>query len=249
MSLILAIDDDENLLKVVEKQLNKSDYKVVLASSGKKGLELAKTGNPDLILLDLMMPEMDGFAVLKELQKDDVTKNIPVIMLTSKSDKEDVVSAMRMGVSDYVVKPHNYAVLPKKIETAINYKKIQIEEERDEQTQFIDIVRKNHRTVISFKSSLQDKRVLEEMKSVFNRGFFNIIAKDIIVVDLRSLQDLEESELDILMKIVILFSTKDLYVVAGRHYGTIMANCDFNENVELFISPGDLELAILKNQH
>lgn len=248
MSLILTIDDDENLLKVIEKQLNTYNYQVITALSGLKGIELAKIGNPDLILLDLMMPDMDGFAVLKQLQKDNLTKNLPVIMLTSKKSKEDVVNAMRMGVSDYVIKPHKIDILHQKIQTAIKYREISEEAKRAEESQFIEVARKKKRTVVSFKSAISDKRVLEDMKSVFTRGFLNLTAKDVFIIDLRNLTDLNEGEAKIIEKMTNIFSDRDVSIIAGRHYGILMAECNFRPSVELYISPGDLELAVLKKE-
>lgn len=80
---ILIVDDDETLCNMYAERLKASQYQVETASNGRKGLEMAKDYLPDLILLDIMMPKMDGYEALKELRKDEKTKKIPVILLTA----------------------------------------------------------------------------------------------------------------------------------------------------------------------
>ncbi len=243
MKHILAIDDDVNLLKILESQLIKMNYNVITAINGEIGYNLALQGNPDLILLDIMMPVMDGMEVLKKLQKNNSTKNIPIIMLSSKSQREDVTMAMQMGVVDYIVKPHNINMLLGKIETAFKYK--HLKEDNDSDAHNILIKRDIGRTVISFKSRLSEKKLLDEIKSVFNRGFLSVTQKDIMVFDLRILDDLNEKELPALKAILEVFSSRVVYLVAGRYYGIIIANGDFSEEkVKIYISSGDMELEL-----
>ncbi|MBN1498627.1 MAG: response regulator [Spirochaetes bacterium] len=243
MKHILAIDDDVNLLKILESQIPADQYSVITAVNGEIGYNLAVQGNPDLILLDIMMPVMDGFEVLKKLQKNPVTRNIPVIMLSSKSKREDVTTAMQMGVVDYMVKPHNINMLLMKIEVAFKYKHLKEEENTGDYN--ILVKRDVGRTVISFKSRLSDKKLLDEIKSVFNRGFLAITQKDIMVFDLRILEDLTEKEIPALRLILEVFSSRTVYIVAGRYYGIIISTGDFDEEkVKIFISSGDMELEL-----
>lgn len=243
MKHILAIDDDTNLLKLIEAQLKKLNYSVITAINGKEGLKLAEEGNPDMILLDIMMPVMDGFEVLKSLQKNERTKNIPVIMLTSKSQKESVQTAMQMGVIDYIVKPYKIDTFSKKIETAIKYKNLK--ESQDTDSEFLTVSRDTGRTVISFKSHLRNRKVLEDAKNLFSRSFLALTKKDILIFDLRTLSDLTDEEIPILDRIVEIFSGKVIYIIAGRHYGSIIANTDYEEEkVKIYISSGDLEVEL-----
>jgi len=102
---ILIIDDDEDIRKLVSYHLSLSRHEILAAENGKEGLEIAVKQKPDLILLDIMMPEMDGLEVCISLKKDRKTKSIPVFMLTSKSRMGDVESAFKVGADNYITKP------------------------------------------------------------------------------------------------------------------------------------------------
>ena len=103
---VLVIDDDNDILEFVVELLQ-DEISVSFANNGPKGIELAKIHKPDLILLDVMMPEMDGFEVCKRLQWIPETKNIPVIFLTGMGDEDDISSGLRLGAVDYITKPFN----------------------------------------------------------------------------------------------------------------------------------------------
>ena len=103
---VLVIDDDNDILEFIAKLLQ-DEISVSFANNGPKGLELARFHNPDLILLDVMMPNMDGFEVCKRLQSNPETKNIPVIFLTGKGDEEDISIGLKLGAVDYITKPFN----------------------------------------------------------------------------------------------------------------------------------------------
>ena len=102
---VLVIEDEEHIRTVLEYNLKLDDFDVYLAADGRTGLELAREKNPDVILLDWMMPDMDGLKVLSELNCDENTKNIPVFMLTAKGMMEDVGRALYEGADDYITKP------------------------------------------------------------------------------------------------------------------------------------------------
>ncbi|MDD5729819.1 MAG: response regulator [Candidatus Omnitrophica bacterium] len=119
---ILVIDDEPNIVKVVESRLKANGYEIISASNGKDGLQKAKEAKPDLILLDISMPEMNGHEVLKKLREDEITKSIPVIMLTGKTETEDVVKSVRDGGAlDYILKPFVATSVLKKINSAIRF--------------------------------------------------------------------------------------------------------------------------------
>jgi DNA-binding response OmpR family regulator len=102
---ILVIDDDITIRTLLQSTLTTKGFKVISAENGHQGLEIAKTQDIDLILLDWMMPEMDGIEVLTELKHDGDTEDIPVIMLTSKEKTGDVELANSKGAIDYIIKP------------------------------------------------------------------------------------------------------------------------------------------------
>ena len=105
MARILIIDDSKLILHVAKTILNKQGHQVLLAEDGNIGLQTAVTEHPDLILLDLILPGIDGYEVCQRIKKGDATSEIPVIMLTSKSEAADKVRGLEMGASDYVTKP------------------------------------------------------------------------------------------------------------------------------------------------
>ena len=103
---VLCVDDSSADLINLEKIVTGAGLVVSTASSGKVALEQVKTNRPDLIFLDVNMPEMDGFAVMRELKKDAGAKDIPVVLVTSKSQKADKMWAQMQGASGYVTKPY-----------------------------------------------------------------------------------------------------------------------------------------------
>lgn len=102
---ILLIEDDPAISNVVELNLKLDNYDVFLASDGEEGLKMVKETDPDLIILDVMMPKIDGWQVLMELKAEEETKDIPVIMLTAIDDEQSKVIGLRGGADDYVPKP------------------------------------------------------------------------------------------------------------------------------------------------
>ena len=103
----LVVDDDRLLLRLIELNLGKTGMKVLLADSGREALRLAQEEKPDIILLDLMMPLMDGYEVMRLLKAADSTKDIPVVMLTAKSSPHDRRRCEEMGAVAHITKPFN----------------------------------------------------------------------------------------------------------------------------------------------
>jgi CheY-like chemotaxis protein len=116
-SIILVVDDTEQNLSVLGNVLMETGYEVIPASSGKEALESISEMPPDLILLDIMMPEMDGYEVCKILKADEKTREIPIIFLTAKIETEDIVKAFNMGAVDYVTKPFRKEELLARVKT------------------------------------------------------------------------------------------------------------------------------------
>ena len=103
---ILLIEDDSFLSGMYDTKLKLEGFDVVLAEDGAKGLELAVSQGPDIILLDIILPKMDGFTALKHLKDNTETKKIPVILMTNLGQKEDVERGIALGAQDYLVKAH-----------------------------------------------------------------------------------------------------------------------------------------------
>lgn len=105
MSKILVVDDEKNILELVRFNLERAGYLVFSSLDGTSALELARSEIPDLILLDIMLPGMDGLEVCRELRQNPVTRDIPIVMLSAKADELDRVLGLEMGADDYITKP------------------------------------------------------------------------------------------------------------------------------------------------
>ncbi|MGB3204684.1 MAG: response regulator [Crinalium sp.] len=119
MSKILVIEDEESVRENLIKLLELEDFEAIGASNGAIGVKLAKEQTPDIIICDIMMPELDGYGVLTALRQDDITATIPFIFLTAKAAKEDLRQGMELGASDYLNKPFTRAEILKAINTQL----------------------------------------------------------------------------------------------------------------------------------
>lgn len=118
---ILVVDDMSQIRGILRFNLRKAGYDVIAANNGEEALMQALCKNPpDLIILDIMMPKMDGYETLRQLRKSDSTKHTPVIFLTAKAQKKDILKGMAVGANDYVVKPFKFVELHRKIEKFFN---------------------------------------------------------------------------------------------------------------------------------
>jgi CheY-like chemotaxis protein/cellulose synthase/poly-beta-1,6-N-acetylglucosamine synthase-like glycosyltransferase len=124
---ILVVEDDPIVQKIISLALNRAGFLSTVASNGLEALSIVKEAAPDLIISDVMMPEMDGFALLKVLRADPNTSFIPVIMLTSKDSCEDVIEGMNMGADDYLPKPFDPDILIARIKAKINRPPVPVE--------------------------------------------------------------------------------------------------------------------------
>ena len=118
-SLVLAVDDKPQNLQFLGKLLSDNGYEVGMAQNGQQALNFVKKNEPDLILLDIMMPDMDGYEVCERLKADFSARHIPIIFLTAKTDSKDIVKGFDVGGADYVTKPFNSAELLARIKTHI----------------------------------------------------------------------------------------------------------------------------------
>ena len=102
---VLICDDDPVILRLIQVNLELEGYEVLLAHDGEKAIEVAQAGRPDLIILDIMMPRLDGYQTCERLKADDSTKEIPVVFLSAKAQQSDIEKGRTFGVSEYVTKP------------------------------------------------------------------------------------------------------------------------------------------------
>lgn len=119
MATVLIIDDSPTEVHLMTGMLEGAGYKVISAGDGESGLEMARSESPDLILMDVVMPGLNGFQATRELSKDAATSSIPVVMVTTKDQETDKTWGLRQGAKDYVVKPVSGDVLIEKIKSAM----------------------------------------------------------------------------------------------------------------------------------
>ena len=116
---ILLVDDSSTVLLMERMILSKSDYDVVTARDGLEGLEKARAERPDLILMDVIMPRMDGFEAVRQLRQEDATREIPVIMVTTRGELQSVEAGYASGCNEYVTKPINGLELLAKVKSCL----------------------------------------------------------------------------------------------------------------------------------
>lgn len=119
---ILIIDDEPDMVKIAADLLTEAGYTVIDCQHPSKGLKEARANPPDLLILDIRMPDMDGFEVLRQLKADVKTQNVPVIMVSVRSDEADVVVGLEMGAEDYITKPFRKRELTARVKAALRRK-------------------------------------------------------------------------------------------------------------------------------
>ena len=112
---VLIVDDEPLNVDYIEQRLEDLDYQIITAADGQDALNKIKSEHPDLVLLDLMMPILDGFAVLSEVKADPGLRDIPVIIISADHDSKSIVRGIKQGADDYLTKPVNHELLVKKV--------------------------------------------------------------------------------------------------------------------------------------
>jgi DNA-binding response OmpR family regulator len=118
-SVVLVADDDRDILDLLAFRLGRAGYEVVSASDGEEALRLAVDRKPDLAVLDVMMPKLDGYEVTRRMRADESTKRIPVILLTARVQEHDVARGFEVGADDYMKKPFSPAELRARVQAII----------------------------------------------------------------------------------------------------------------------------------
>ena len=119
MRKILIADDEHKIIMILEYAFRKAGYEVFIARDGSEVLEILKTEIPDIILLDIMMPNVDGYTTLAEIRKNDAYRHIKVIFLSAKTGEADIAKGLDMGADAYVTKPYSIKKLTEQVETLI----------------------------------------------------------------------------------------------------------------------------------
>jgi DNA-binding response OmpR family regulator len=125
---ILVVDDEPHIVNLVKLSLNKQNYNVKGAYSAREALENIQTNTPDLLIVDIMMPGINGYELCKTVRNNSITKNIPIIILSAKTQLNDKLQAIDVGADDYITKPFDPIELEKRINTNLNNKIINTQE-------------------------------------------------------------------------------------------------------------------------
>lgn len=127
---ILVVDDEEDLLELVRYNLSKEGYRVTCVASGEDALVQARKEVPDVIVLDLLLPTVDGLEVCRRLKADAKTKHVPVLMLSAKSEEADVVAGLELGADDYMTKPFSPRVLLARVRAVLRRRAVEPPDDR-----------------------------------------------------------------------------------------------------------------------
>jgi two-component system, OmpR family, alkaline phosphatase synthesis response regulator PhoP len=123
---ILVVDDEEDILELVRYNLVKEGYRVTTVATGEEALRSARSAQPDIILLDLMLPGVDGLEVCRRLKQDPKTHHVPIIMLSAKGEEADIVTGLELGAADYITKPFSPRVLVARLRAVLRRRAAEI---------------------------------------------------------------------------------------------------------------------------
>jgi len=161
-SKILVVDDEEDILELIRYNLEKDGYQVLTAQSGETALETVKSEIPDLVLLDLMLPGVDGIEVCRQINSNSATRHIPVVMLTAKSEEMDVVIGLEIGADDYITKPFSPRVLLARVKAMLRRNRDNKSDETESIIKYADLIIKQAQFV-----ALLENRQLDLTTSEF----------------------------------------------------------------------------------
>lgn len=171
MKKILIIEDNPEVRENTSEILSLANYSVISAENGKAGVDLAQREMPDLIICDIMMPELDGYGVLHILSKNEQTSGIPFIFLTAKAEKNDIRKGMDLGADDYLTKPFDDTDLLNAIEARLRKNSMQ-QKQYDVSAEGLDNFIKDARQVLNIKDLGKDKKVkiFKKKSEIFSEG-------------------------------------------------------------------------------
>jgi two-component system alkaline phosphatase synthesis response regulator PhoP len=194
MAKILVVDDEQDILQLIRHSLNKEGFEVHIAMNGQQAIDKAKQIIPDLILMDVMMPIMDGMEACRQLKEDPTTKNISIVFLTARSEEFAELAGFEAGADDYVAKPIRSRVLLSRIKALLRRQNGSSPREESQKIEFGNLVIDREKFVIEYNGkSLQFPRKEFELLSflaskpgrVFSRDEIleNVWGNEVLVVD------------------------------------------------------------------
>lgn len=160
---ILVIEDEPQVRNNIQQIIELSDYRVLAAENGRVGLQLAKTALPDLIICDIMMPEMNGYEVVAALRENNATATIPFIFLTAKVERTDLRQGMELGADDYLTKPFTAEELLKAVESRFQRQAAHLERVKLEREKAEELSKQIQQALLKIEGSEQLANLKEEL--------------------------------------------------------------------------------------
>ncbi len=158
---ILIVDDEEDIIELIKYNLKNEGYSILTALTGEQAIKITKQFQPDLIVLDLMLPGIDGLEVTKYLKNNEQTRDIPIVMLTAKGEESDIVTGLELGANDYMSKPFSPKVLVARIRAIFRRRKKNTMESTDSIKQEGDLTIDRTRHVVTIQGNTLDLTLSE----------------------------------------------------------------------------------------
>ncbi|MCE9600130.1 MAG: response regulator [Spirochaetia bacterium] len=243
MALLVVIDADPNQGRALEAALSGLRHRVLITQSATRGIEMAQSGNPDLILLNPENPGMDGIQIIAALKKDPITKEIAVALIQKHTDPKILHRLNQLGVLDSISPALPQEDLRKRVMATLVSAEKQKLQRTLKRANHISVKRRTGRTDIAILSGLKDF-AFAEARTVFNSFFLKVIKDDLVVLDLRAIPNIAETEIKLVEQMITVLGGARVHLLAGRHFGLVISETDLATQMPVFFTQEEMEQAI-----
>ena len=158
---ILIVDDEEDIVELIQYNLKAEGYSILTAEAGEQAIKIAKQSRPDLMVLDLMLPGMDGFEVTRYLRSNEETRDMPIVILTAKGEESDIITGLELGANDYISKPFSPKVLIARIRAILRRRRKESETASEKIKQEGDLIIDRTRHIVTLEGNALDLTLSE----------------------------------------------------------------------------------------
>ena len=158
---ILIVDDEEDIIELIKYNLKTEGYSILTAEAGEQAIKIAKQSRPDLIVLDLMLPGMDGLEVTRYLRSNEETRDLPIVILTAKGEESDIITGLELGANDYISKPFSPKVLVARIRAILRRRRKESETVSEKIKQEGDLIIDRTRHIVTLEGNPLDLTLSE----------------------------------------------------------------------------------------
>ncbi len=158
---ILIVDDEKDIIELIKYNLKTEGYSILTAETGEQAIKIAKKSRPDLMVLDLMLPGMDGFEVTRYLRSSEETRNMPIVMLTAKGEESDIITGLELGANDYMSKPFSPKILKTRIRGILRRRRKDSETHLEKIKQERDLIIDRSRHMVTLEGNALDLTLSE----------------------------------------------------------------------------------------